>query len=343
MSRRWTRTLTALITAASALIAIQAGPVSADPNFTESHTCGAAGYRGPLADSGGWLPLDQEVYGPFGDFYGRDGYAIASQLATWRPYRSSRTVRVHARALPAFQLVNENLAAEDAKGNYYPVTVAGGQAFRAVTGDSHRMSFHAFGTAVDINPAQNPYNADDPPILVTNMPQWYVKAWQDAGFCWGGDWESIKDAMHFSWMGPAATPGYPTTPARQPAVTGVASFRTAGFSGTTRLGDGDWHYDVVDRSRDGAPDVYAWRWLDGGGLRLEIASACGDFRDVGIRANIDGAGGAGTHGVTFADYDGDSRADLWVVDWATDVVTILGDTVGEADRFTQVIAQHSLR
>ena len=53
-------------------------------------------------------------------------------------------------------------------------------------------------------------------------------------------------------------------------------------------------------------------------------------------------GGSATHGVTWADYDGDSRADLWVVDWATDLVTIYGDTVGEADRFTQVIAEATL-
>ncbi len=342
MRHPWIRTLTALVALAASLIATPVAPAFSAPNFTESEECATAGFRGPLAGNGGSLPRDEEIYGPFGDFFGRNGYAVDDQLVSWRPYRSSKTVRVHARALPAFQLVNGNLATEYARGNYYPVTVAYGHTFRAVTGGSHRMSFHAFGTAVDINPAQNPYNADDPPILVTNMPGWYVQAWQDAGFCWGGDWKSIKDAMHFSWMGPSATPGYSATPAPQSPVTSLDGFVKIGFTGPIGNQAADWNYDVADRSRDGAPDIYAWRWLGEGEIRLEITSAFGVFRDVGIRENITVPGGPATHGATFADYDGDNRADLWVVDWATDVVTIYGDTVGEADRFTQVIAQSTL-
>ncbi|RZV42588.1 MAG: hypothetical protein EX267_09470 [Acidimicrobiia bacterium] len=339
---RWTRTLIALLALVASLLVPPMAPAAAATNFTESHTCGTAGFRGPLSQNGGWMPLSEPVYGPFGDFFGRNGYSIDSQLVTWRPYRSSRTVRVHALALPAFELVNENLAAEYAKGNYYPVTAAFGHAYRAVTGGSQRMSFHAFGTAVDINPAQNPYNTDDPPVLVTDMPEWYVQAWQDAGFCWGGDWESIKDAMHFSWMGPSATPGYSTTPAPHSPVTSLEGFQRTGFSGPVGIEPADWTYEIADRSRDGAPDIYAWRWLGNGEIRLEIVSAFGDFRDVGIRENINVSGGPATHGVTFADYDGDSRDDLWVVDWGTDQVTIYGDTVGEADRFTEVLAQSSL-
>ncbi len=342
MSRRWTHILTLIVAAAVALPAIAAPPAGAAPNFTESEGCGTAGFRGPLAQKGGWLPLEQGIFGPWADFFGRNGYSIDDQLVAWKPYRSPRTVQVHRLALPAFELVNQNLAAEYAKGNYYRVDVAYGHAFRAVTGGSHRMSFHAFGTAVDINPAQNPYNTEDPPVLVTDMPAWYVKAWQDAGFCWGGDWQSIKDAMHFSWMGPNATPGYPTSPSPQPPTTSRSGFRQTGFGGAMDIPAANWNYDVVDRSRDGAPDVYAWRWLNNGEIRLEISSGFRDFRDVGIRANIDVGGSSGTHGVTFADYDGDSRADLWVVDWATDVLTVYGDTVGDAERFTRVIAQHPL-
>jgi len=338
MNRRTGVFLIALLTVAAVLSPV----ASASENFTESNGCGTAGYRGPLAERSGFLPLDHEVYGPWADFFGRNGYAIDNQLVSWRPYRSSRTVRVHSLALPAFELVNENLAAEDAKGNYYPVTVAFGHAFRAVTGSSERFSFHAFGTAVDINPAQNPYITDDPPVLVTDMPAWYVKAWNDAGFCWGGDWQSIKDAMHFSWMGPAATPGYPTSPPPQRAVTGKDLFRTSGISVSTEFGPNDWHFDVIDRSRDGAPDIYAWRWERDGLIRLEIASGFRDFRDVGIRENISVTGGSSTHGVTFADYDGDSRADLWVVDWSSGAVKVYGDTVDDADRFTQVIAEHTM-
>ena len=126
MSRDWIRTLTALMTLSASLFATPMTPADAATNFTESEACASAGFRGPLAENGGWLPLDEAVYGPFGDFYGRNGSAINSQLVSWTPYRWSKTVRVHARALPAFQLVNENLAAEYARGNYYPVTVAYG-------------------------------------------------------------------------------------------------------------------------------------------------------------------------------------------------------------------------
>ena len=324
-----------------ALTLFPPAPVSAH-NFTESNGCGVAGLRGPLSDRGGWLPLSEEVDGPWADFFGRNGYALEDRMVTWRPYRSSRTVRVHELALPAFELVNQNLAAEYARGNYYPVTSAWGWAYRAVTGESNRTSFHAFGTAVDINPAQNPYNNDDPPVLVTDMPPWYVKAWTDAGFCWGGDWVSIKDAMHFSWMGPAATPGYPATPAPASRITAPAGYRSVGFNGPLGFSDGGWQYDVMDRSRDGAPDVYAWRWTAPGEIRVEVASAFGDFRDIGIRETVSVGGGPDTHGVTFADHDNDGQADLWVVDWGTDQLTIYGDTVGEADRFTQVIGQFTL-
>lgn len=340
MNQRWAHIVTAFLAAATLLAG--AVPAGAETNFTESDGCGTAGFRGPLSEDGGWLPLSEKIYGPWGDFFGRNGYAIDDQLVNWRPYRSSRTVRVHELALPAFELVNQNLAAEYAKGNYYPVSVAYGHAFRAVTGDSHRFSFHAFGTAVDVNPSQNPYNNDDPPVLVTNMPAWYVKAWTDAGFCWGGDWESIKDAMHFSWMGPAATPGYPATPAPQSPTTGPAGYRSTAFSGVADFSAGEWNYEVVDRSRDGAPDIYAWRWQGPGEIRIEVASGFRGFQDVGLRAVVSVPGGPDTHGVTLADYDNDSRVDLWVVDWETGGVTVYGDTVGDADRFTQVIATATL-
>jgi hypothetical protein len=90
----------ALFLAASLLPAF---PAAAHPNFNESDGCGGpAGYRGPLSEKGGWLPLSEEIFGPWADFYGRNGYALEDQMVTWRPFRSSRTVRVHERALPAF-------------------------------------------------------------------------------------------------------------------------------------------------------------------------------------------------------------------------------------------------
>lgn len=86
---------------------------------------------------------------------------------------------------------------------------------RLTTGGS-RLSSHAFGTAIDINPVQNPYVKGD-----TTLPP-AGKAFDEAAersaghagvivkgdvvttafakrdWSWGGEWESLKDYQHFS-------------------------------------------------------------------------------------------------------------------------------------------------
>lgn len=78
-----------------------------------------------------------------------------------------------------------------------------------------RWSEHSFGTAIDINPKQNPYvrgdlvappqgraflDRDDvrPGMLV---PGPAVDAFKSIGWGWGGDWRSAKDYQHFSKSG----------------------------------------------------------------------------------------------------------------------------------------------
>ncbi len=71
-----------------------------------------------------------------------------------------------------------------------------------------KLSYHARGWALDINPRQNPYikgkkvlppgAAYDPGhkgTLVRGDP--LVKAFKAMGWSWGGDWNSHKDYMHF--------------------------------------------------------------------------------------------------------------------------------------------------
>ncbi len=72
---------------------------------------------------------------------------------------------------------------------------------RAITGGT-QFSLHAYGIAADINWNSNPYRADNK--LVTDMPPAMVaaiKAIRTSGgavvFRWGGDYKSVKDAMHF--------------------------------------------------------------------------------------------------------------------------------------------------
>jgi D-alanyl-D-alanine carboxypeptidase len=80
---------------------------------------------------------------------------------------------------------------------------------------SGRWSNHAYGLAVDLNPAENPYvgcgrtrdhtraryldRSRLRPGMVTPA---VVRAFRSIGWGWGGDWTGgTKDYMHFSWNG----------------------------------------------------------------------------------------------------------------------------------------------
>ncbi|NNF88269.1 MAG: M15 family metallopeptidase [Acidimicrobiia bacterium] len=76
-------------------------------------------------------------------------------------------------------------------------------------------SQHAFGTAIDINPVQNPYILRNgtvlPPGAVTDRASaatglitadgGVVEAFADIGWGWGGSWSGVLDYQHFSASG----------------------------------------------------------------------------------------------------------------------------------------------
>ena len=78
-----------------------------------------------------------------------------------------------------------------------------------------RWSQHAFGLAVDINPFHNPYVKGD--LVIPELASYYidrdldlpgmvdasvaVEAFAAIGWGWGGNWNSLKDWMHFSESG----------------------------------------------------------------------------------------------------------------------------------------------
>ncbi len=81
---------------------------------------------------------------------------------------------------------------------------------------SGSWSQHAFGLAVDINPFHNPYLKGD--LVLPELASYYVDraraepgmvnggdavvtAFAEIGWKWGGDWNSLKDWMHFSLNG----------------------------------------------------------------------------------------------------------------------------------------------
>ena len=261
-------------------------PVSANPqeeglpSFNESEACETlVGIRGPLAEAPGTLDVDEPIFGPWADFYGRTvGDAWDQRVVFQFPTMSGspKTFWVHERVLPALQLALDNLQAEIGLGHTYTVRTGDSYSWARYTIPPTRaFSFHAVGAALDINSSTNPYRADN--VLITDMPEWFVEAWRSAGWCWGGDWSSKKDAMHFSWRGPLFTPGY-TTPPPQPPLVSAASF-TSAITLDVRVGPSDLARDliVVDIDRDGAPDVVAVTVRDAGMVALDAAPARNDF------------------------------------------------------------------
>lgn len=78
----------------------------------------------------------------------------------------------------------------------YDVDSIGGYVHRNARG-SNRLSEHAYGKAIDINPGANPMGAN----LVTDMPKNVAEIAALYDLVWGGTWKSKKDAMHFSTTG----------------------------------------------------------------------------------------------------------------------------------------------
>ena len=233
---------------------------------------------------------------------------VSGSMRNWTvPMSGGRIVKVHERAYPAFQLVSQNLAARQAEGKYCNVRIAASFVWRRI-GGSYRMSTHAFGTTIDINWDTNPYRSDNE--LVTDMPTWFVDAWRDAGFCWGGDWLYIKDTMHFSWMGPAATVGYGTVPPSYAVDTAAASYTDDALNTQTLIGDLVEHtYLIADGDGNGLADVFQLVPRDNG-TRLEYSqtdrkhSWCSLGRDHALNIEV------GDRVVLMGDYSRTGRNDM---------------------------------
>lgn len=83
---------------------------------------------------------------------------------------------------------------------------------RALTGYFRIFSQHSYGTAIDINPVENPYvyrNTVLPLTAKNNVSRaqniqgmitknsFVYRVFHRAGWQWGGDWQSLKDYQHF--------------------------------------------------------------------------------------------------------------------------------------------------
>lgn len=281
-------------------------------HFSESSACGKPYTRPPYATRSGPLPNSQAVLGPFGTYFGRSVGEIRLEQVLWTvPYSGGQRVRVHTDALPAFQQVAANLDEHARQGRVYPIKAVGAFYPRTVGGE-YQISRHTFGTAIDINPAQNPYRRNGQ--LITDMPSWFVKSWTDAGFCWGGAWTGgEKDAMHFSWIGPGTGFGREMVP--RPPRTSKKAFGPIDRTFTTVMAPvlGRYTLTVGAATANGAPNVVGLRGHPNGAV-LDIASGYESFGSCSVRRwFIEDSSLLGADRLVLMDVDGDSRDDIVTV------------------------------
>jgi len=112
----------------------------------------------------------------------------APKLASVRS-KTGKSAEVNAEYAPRFQSLIDYL---DSIG--YEINSLGGYVDRDVRGKPGVKSVHAKGGAIDINPGSNPMGGQ----LMTDLPENISAIAKGLGLGWGGNWASIKDAMHFS-------------------------------------------------------------------------------------------------------------------------------------------------
>lgn len=332
----------AVTLACIAALLVTVPPVSAEeplgdtlPSFAESPGCGTLdGFRGPLVPSAGQVPLSTPIYGPWAHMFGRTEQAVWDQQVIMRLPNGAggltKGLYVHERLAPALQQVADNLTAAAAAGQTYRIWDSQTWSFSAYTiPPTRKLSFHAVGAAIDVNSLLNPYRSDN--TLITNMPEWFVDAWRDAGWCWGGDWQTIKDPMHFSWMGPMFTPGYEMPPP-QPPLVAAASFEAA-MDVVPALTAGSAGPEIVaDIDRDGAVDVVRLETLtDTGQVTLRAAVARHSFETCASVSVTESAPGDPSAPAYLEDFSGDGRPDLAYLDLTGATVQVEVFTAAHAE------------
>ncbi|MDX1691605.1 MAG: M15 family metallopeptidase [Acidimicrobiia bacterium] len=291
-------------------------------SFNESPGCAdPQGVRGPYATTAGDLPDSERLHGPWAEVFGRTIGDVRERLVEVAlPTNGGPpvTVVVHEVVAPALDAVIATLEDHAADGRTYEIRPERVSSYRAATVPPKRyLSFHAVGSAIDINTDTNPYRADN--VLVTDMPAWFVDAWRDAGWCWGGDWQTIKDPMHFSWKGPLHTPVAPPQPVEPESGAGTYD-RTLILPTALGPAPPGSHSLVADLDRDGAPDAVRIRpWGDA--VAIDIAQALYRFRGSCVPIVLPPIDPSAT--LLLADATGDGRPDLWeVVSGSNGTITV---------------------
>lgn len=159
----------------------QGSQTPAAPGGAETTTPGGGSERTVRPQSSSARPSQgQEAHAPEGS--SDSGIRLARVTS-----KSGQSASVDERYAPAFQSLVSYL-----DGVGYDIRSMGGYNPRSTI--NGQPSWHAKGAAIDINPATNPYGS----TLITDMPPEISQIAKSFGLGWGGDWQSVKDAMHFS-------------------------------------------------------------------------------------------------------------------------------------------------
>ncbi len=118
--------------------------------------------------------------------------------------------RLHRLAQP---YVLEAFKRAQAAAPDHKIILVGGFNYRHQRHDTDLpLSYHSWGIAVDVNPAQNagkyakdfpggkipkPFSKEWREAYPEGLPEEFVRAFCSVGFSWGGDWKSFCDPMHF--------------------------------------------------------------------------------------------------------------------------------------------------
>jgi len=313
-----------LLTCTAAMIAVVSvaplpavaagGEGEAWPAFTESSSCGAQRIPTAHARETGWLSRDTLLRGEFAAMFGRSVQQVQDDLVRWTIPGSSKDLAVHPRLLPSLDEAAAQINAFLAEGERYRIDGPSTYSTAARTiGGSLRISRHTYGAAFDVNSRRNPFRSDNE--LVTNLPDWWIQSFLDAGFCWGGLWIGSKDAMHFAWQGPAFSdtkelplPYQPLTdvmPFTNPAVSiRVVPKATAATLATI----------LVDADNNGAIDVVR---VTSRGVDVVIDASLASRRHNACSSRQSVVSGAASlarraHTIGFGDFDGRGGHDLWI-------------------------------
>lgn len=281
------------------------------PSFNESDGCGSPWMRGPNAQASGWLPASTVLRGPHADYFGRTVDQVWDSLVWWDvPMSNGESLRLHERMMPALDQVEANLAQAASDGYLYRIIdrYTFGYAARTV-GGSYRLSQHGLGNAIDINSKMNPYTTKS---LRTDMPEWFRTAWQDAGYCWGGDWVSVKDAMHYNWRGPLFTPGMTELPPAYPPRTSAEGFtRTMHTDSVPPRIESTSFRLLMDGDNDGAIDVVNVNTSNSGGV-IDVLRARNGYQGCVVSRYPTDQLAEATVAIN-GDWDRDGAQDLWLI------------------------------